>query len=83
MTQELYVPLVKKLGFEYSEQDNDDTNELRTRAIEQAALAKDPEYVNFDEFVDVAHRLDMQHDPAAATAFHEICRDRRRSCHSR
>ncbi|EIM90757.1 leucyl aminopeptidase [Stereum hirsutum FP-91666 SS1] len=40
--RELYVPLVKKLGFEYSDQDDADTSELRTRAIEQAALAKDP-----------------------------------------
>lgn len=37
---------MKKLGFEYSDQDDADTSELRTRAIEQAALAKDPGYVN-------------------------------------
>jgi aminopeptidase 2 len=37
--QELFVPLVEKLGYEYSNADSADTSLLRTLAISQAALA--------------------------------------------
>jgi hypothetical protein len=39
--QALYNPIVKKLGYEYSEADSTDTSLLRTRAIGLAAFAKD------------------------------------------
>ncbi|KAI0695406.1 peptidase family M1-domain-containing protein [Cerioporus squamosus] len=40
--RELFVPLVKKYGFDYSESDSYDVQQLRTTAIEQAADADDP-----------------------------------------
>ncbi|RDX52652.1 hypothetical protein OH76DRAFT_1553921 [Lentinus brumalis] len=40
--RELFVPLVKKYGFEYSKSDSYDVQQLRTTAIEQAASAEDP-----------------------------------------
>ncbi|KAA1467279.1 leucyl aminopeptidase [Dentipellis sp. KUC8613] len=43
--RKLFSPLVKKLGYEYPESDDADTRQLRTRAIEQAAQAEDPEVV--------------------------------------
>jgi hypothetical protein len=43
--QALYNPLVKRLGYEYFENDSADTTLLRTRAIHQAALAEDQEYI--------------------------------------
>ncbi|THH11180.1 hypothetical protein EW146_g8133 [Bondarzewia mesenterica] len=43
--RELYAPIVERLGFEYSDKDDVDTSQLRTRAIEQAAAAENPEYV--------------------------------------
>lgn len=39
----LFVPLVKKLGYEYSESDSADITQLRTTAISHAASAEDPE----------------------------------------
>ena len=47
MVQELYGPIVARLGFEYSAKDDADTSQLRTRAIEQAAAAQDPKCVPF------------------------------------
>ena len=44
-SQELFVPLVKKYGFEYSESDSYDVQQLRTTAIEQAAVAGDTWHV--------------------------------------
>ncbi|KAA1467278.1 leucyl aminopeptidase [Dentipellis sp. KUC8613] len=43
--RKLFSPLVKKLGYEYLESDDADTKQLRTRAIEQAAQAEDPEVI--------------------------------------
>jgi aminopeptidase 2 len=52
----LYAPLIKRLGYEYSESDSADTTLLRTRAIHHAALAKDQEVLKelknrFDHFM--------------------------------
>ncbi len=48
----LFGPIVKRLGYEYSEAESVDTRELRTRAITQAALAGDKECVEpFSIFV--------------------------------
>ncbi|KAI6036643.1 hypothetical protein BKA83DRAFT_4165803 [Pisolithus microcarpus] len=43
--RDLFVPLVKRLGYEYSTSDSVDISQLRTRAIEQAANAGDPDVV--------------------------------------
>ncbi|KAI0050503.1 leucyl aminopeptidase [Auriscalpium vulgare] len=43
--RQLFVPIVKRLGYEYSADDSPDTTQLRTLAIEQAANAQDPEVV--------------------------------------
>ncbi|KAI6109137.1 hypothetical protein EDD16DRAFT_1615680 [Pisolithus croceorrhizus] len=43
--RDLFVPLVKRLGFEYSLSDSVDISQLRTRAIEQAANAGDSDVV--------------------------------------
>ncbi|KAJ8489143.1 hypothetical protein ONZ51_g3140 [Trametes cubensis] len=53
---ELFVPIVKQLGFEYKADDAHDVVQLRTTAIEQAASAGDPWVVEelkkrFDYFV--------------------------------
>ncbi len=45
----LFVPLVKKLGYEYSATDSPDTTLLRTLAITHAAAARDKELVLLDE----------------------------------
>ncbi|KAI0831781.1 leucyl aminopeptidase [Trametes gibbosa] len=42
MRRELFVPIVKRLGFEYGASDPYDDVQLRTTAIEQAAEAGDP-----------------------------------------
>jgi len=44
--QELFVPLVEKLGYEYSNADSADTSLLRTLAISQAALAGNEGVIN-------------------------------------
>ncbi|TFY80729.1 hypothetical protein EWM64_g3287 [Hericium alpestre] len=41
----LFGPLVKRLGYTYPEGEDVDTTQLRTRAIESAAAAKDPEVI--------------------------------------
>ncbi|OAX41307.1 hypothetical protein K503DRAFT_848469 [Rhizopogon vinicolor AM-OR11-026] len=41
----LFVPIVKRLGYEYSPSDSADISQLRTRAIGQAAIAGDPTVV--------------------------------------
>ncbi|KAF7777794.1 hypothetical protein Agabi119p4_3866 [Agaricus bisporus var. burnettii] len=41
----LFVPLVKKLGFDYSSSDSVDTTLLRTLAVSQAAAAGDPSVI--------------------------------------
>ena len=43
--QTLFVPLVKKLGYEYPENEDPDTTMLRTAAISAAVSAKDPKCV--------------------------------------
>ncbi|KAI0792895.1 hypothetical protein C8Q75DRAFT_751852 [Abortiporus biennis] len=43
--RELFVPLVKKLGYEYSDDESVDTKELRTRAVSAAVAAEDPEVI--------------------------------------
>ena len=43
--QALFVPLVDKLGYDYTDEDSTDTSLLRTCAITQAAAAKDPAWV--------------------------------------
>ncbi|EMD34526.1 hypothetical protein CERSUDRAFT_86618 [Gelatoporia subvermispora B] len=43
--RELFSPLAKRLGFEYSDSESVDTHELRTLAISQAARAGDQEVV--------------------------------------
>ncbi|KAI6111482.1 hypothetical protein EV401DRAFT_1990111 [Pisolithus croceorrhizus] len=43
--RDLFVPLVKRLGYEYSSSDSVHISQLRTRAIEQAANAGDPDVV--------------------------------------
>ncbi|KAI0806986.1 peptidase family M1-domain-containing protein [Fomes fomentarius] len=54
--RELFVPLVKQYGFEYSESDSYDVQQLRTTAIEAAASAGDKWVVDelksrFDHFL--------------------------------
>lgn len=39
--QQLFLPLVEKLGYEYSDQDSSDTTLLRTLAINRAAAARE------------------------------------------
>jgi aminopeptidase 2 len=41
-SKELFVPLVNKLGYNYADCDSTDTSLLRTCAITQAAMARDP-----------------------------------------
>ena len=41
LLQTLFVPLVNKLGYEYSDSDARDTSLLRTFAVEQASAAGD------------------------------------------
>lgn len=43
--QDLFAPLIKELGFEYSEAESVDTRQLRTKIIEQAASAGNEAYV--------------------------------------
>lgn len=43
--RDLFVPLVKRLGYEYSSSDSIDISQLRTRAIEQAANAGDSDII--------------------------------------
>ena len=50
--QELFGPIVKHLGYEYSESESVDTKELRTRAITQAALAGDQEWVPYTRITE-------------------------------
>lgn len=45
LEQELFVPLVQRLGYEYSDKDSIDTSLLRTLAITQAAGTRDEGYV--------------------------------------
>ncbi|KAI0668551.1 leucyl aminopeptidase [Trametes maxima] len=54
--RELFVPIVKRLGFEYKESDPYEDGQLRTTAIEEAASAGDPWVVGelksrFDHFL--------------------------------
>ncbi|OBZ75470.1 Aminopeptidase 1 [Grifola frondosa] len=42
---ELFVPIVHRLGFEYSDDESVDTRQLRTKAIEQAAAGGDKEVI--------------------------------------
>ena len=42
LLQSLYSPLVKKLGYDYSEADSADTKQLRSLAISGAASSEDP-----------------------------------------
>ncbi|KAI9056855.1 leucyl aminopeptidase [Trametes sanguinea] len=58
LRRELFVPIVKRLGFEYKASDPHDEVQLRTLAIEQAASAEDSWYVvmgelkaRFDKFL--------------------------------
>ncbi|TBU29067.1 peptidase family M1-domain-containing protein [Dichomitus squalens] len=56
LRRELFVPLVKQHGFDYSDSDTYDVQQLRTTAIEQAADAGDPWVVKeltsrFDHFL--------------------------------
>ena len=44
--QELFLPLVKRLGFEYPAAESANDQQLRTLAIEQAADAGDPWYAS-------------------------------------
>ena len=39
------MPVVERLGLTYSATDSPDDHQLRTLAIEQAAIASDPKYV--------------------------------------
>ncbi|KAI6039016.1 hypothetical protein EDC04DRAFT_2879735 [Pisolithus marmoratus] len=50
--RDLFVPLVKRLGYEYSSTDSVDTSQLRTRAIEQAGNAGD-----FDVVAELQRRF--------------------------
>ncbi|KAG1832677.1 hypothetical protein EV424DRAFT_1627020 [Suillus variegatus] len=43
--RELFAPIVKRLGYEYSPSESVDISQLRTRAIGQAAVAGDPAVV--------------------------------------
>lgn len=43
--QELFTPIVKRLGFDYPDGESVDLRQLRTKAIEQAADAGDKLYV--------------------------------------
>lgn len=45
ISQQLFGPIVQRLGYKYSTKDDADTTQLRTLAIEQAAGGKDPLYV--------------------------------------
>lgn len=45
--QELFTPIVKRLGFDYPDGESVDLRQLRTKAIEQAADAGDKLYVLF------------------------------------
>ncbi|KAI8998978.1 leucyl aminopeptidase [Trametes punicea] len=54
--RELFVPIVKRLGFEYKRSDPYDDVQLRTTAVEQAAEAGDPWVIGelksrFDDFL--------------------------------
>ena len=42
LLQSLYSPLVKKLGYDYSETDSADTKQLRSLAISGGASSEDP-----------------------------------------
>ena len=44
-SQELFVPLVRRLGYSYPENEDVSIKELRTKAIVQAAEAGDIEFV--------------------------------------
>lgn len=46
-TQELFVPIVKRLGYEFPEDEDVDLRQLRTTAIRQAAQAGDASYVDY------------------------------------
>ncbi|OCH95247.1 hypothetical protein OBBRIDRAFT_788437 [Obba rivulosa] len=45
LRRELFSPLVKRLGYEYSDSESVDTHELRTLAIGQASVAGDQEVI--------------------------------------
>lgn len=47
--QALYNPLIQRLGYDYVDTDSADTTLLRTRAIHQAALAEDEEYIIYHD----------------------------------
>ncbi|KAH9923974.1 ERAP1-like C-terminal domain-containing protein [Epithele typhae] len=56
LRRELFVPIVKELGFKYSEQDSYNVTKKRTEAIGQAAVAGDPWVVGelksmFEKFI--------------------------------
>jgi len=42
LLQELFVPLVKRLGYEYSDSETPDISLLRTLAVGQSTNARDP-----------------------------------------
>ncbi|KAI0747687.1 peptidase family M1-domain-containing protein [Daedaleopsis nitida] len=70
--RELFVPLVKKFGFEYSESDSYDVQQLRTTAIEQAAVAGDPWVIEelkgrFDHFLKTSDDSKIPSDLTAIT----------------
>ncbi|KAI0713398.1 peptidase family M1-domain-containing protein [Earliella scabrosa] len=70
--RELFVPLVKEYGFEYSESDSYDVQQLRTTAIQQAADAGDPWVVDelksrFDHFLKTGDDSKIPSDLTAVT----------------
>ena len=44
--QDLFVPVVERLGLKFQPTDSPNDHQLRTLATEQAAIAGDPKYVS-------------------------------------